>query len=78
MSGPMTALTAFVNEISQASPFPWFIAWLSYQSTSPPSKLFAKMKFPKLVPQVTGSDPAEVGFSLSPKALTIILIPLLL
>jgi len=68
-------LNFLVNAISQASPRPLFIASLSSQSISTPSRVLFKTKLPNFVAHETGSCPPEVGFSVAPKALTRILIP---
>lgn len=62
-------LKVLVKVISQASPLPAYIASLSSQSISTPSRLFYATKAPNLLAQSTGSIPLEVGNSVAPNAL---------
>ncbi len=64
------------NDISHYSPVPAYIAALSYQSISTPSRLLFKTNVAKLFAVAIGSFPAEVGNSVAPNADTKSLIPL--
>lgn len=68
-------LNFFWKVIIHCYPLPAYIAALSSQSISTPSKLFCKTKFPSFVAQSVGSYPAVVGNSVAPKALIRILTP---
>lgn len=50
-----TLRSYFWNVISQASPVPAYIAVLSYQSMSTPSRLFFRTNFPSFLAHYTGS-----------------------
>jgi hypothetical protein len=50
-----------LNEITQAYPFPAFMAELSSQSISTPSRLLEEMNVANLVAVTIGSSPAVVG-----------------
>jgi len=71
-------LSLLWKDINHFYPLPDYIAPLSYQSMSTPSKLFSNTKFPNFTAQSIGSIFDVVGNSVAPKALIIILIPALL